>query len=110
MLEAGRARAALVGRDALDRLVEAYVRVLPVEEACQLIAESRSRFAHVEPRPSISVWVPRPESGAIAPPAPASRLRPPLAPPRGLRSVWPYRHPAPHGWSRRARNNRCSRR
>ena len=47
VLEAGGAGAAPVGRDAVDRLVEADVRVLPVENAGQLIAESRSRFAHM---------------------------------------------------------------
>ena len=39
VLEAGRACAALLGRDAFNRLVEADMRLFPVEEARELIAE-----------------------------------------------------------------------
>jgi hypothetical protein len=48
VLEAGRAGAALVGRNAGDSLVEADMRVFPVEDARKLIAECRARFAHTE--------------------------------------------------------------
>jgi hypothetical protein len=46
VLEARRARPPFVGRDALDGLVEADVRFLPIENANEVIAESTCGFGH----------------------------------------------------------------
>ena len=49
VLEAGRAGAAFVRRDAVDGLVEADVRVFPVENAGEVIAEGSRSIRSQEP-------------------------------------------------------------
>ena len=108
MLEAGRASAALVGRNPVDRLVEPDVRLLPVEQTRRddRGARSRSILASASLISAVD-RIRQPHTGTSRR-VPAERPRPAPSPRCGPPAARRYPCRARRGWSHTARSSRCS--